>query len=73
MSRSPLDLDDLVEHWTLLPDELDLVVRRHEPTDSLPFVGSASSMKSAPNARKAISCVAWTGGTISTAAQRPSM
>ncbi|MEU4645577.1 DUF4158 domain-containing protein [Micromonospora sp. NPDC023814] len=32
MSRSPLDLDDLVEHWTLLPDELDLIVRRHEAT-----------------------------------------
>lgn len=32
MSRSPLDLDDLVEHWTLLPDELDLVVRRQEAT-----------------------------------------
>jgi hypothetical protein len=28
----PLDLDDLAEHWTLLPDELDLVVRRHEAT-----------------------------------------
>lgn len=32
MSRSPLDIDDLVEHWTLLPDELDLVVRLHEPS-----------------------------------------
>jgi Domain of unknown function (DUF4158) len=32
VSRSPLDIDDLVGHWTLLPDELDLVVRRHEPT-----------------------------------------
>jgi len=32
VSRSPLDIDDLVEHWTLLPDELDLVVRRHEAT-----------------------------------------
>ncbi|WP_018800935.1 DUF4158 domain-containing protein [Salinispora arenicola] len=32
MSRSPLDLDDLVEYWTLLPDEVDLVVRRHGAT-----------------------------------------
>jgi Domain of unknown function (DUF4158) len=32
VSRSPLDIDDLVEHWTLLPEELDLVVRLHEPT-----------------------------------------
>jgi hypothetical protein len=32
LSRSPLDIDDLIGHWTLLPDELDLVVRRHEPT-----------------------------------------
>lgn len=32
MSRASLDIDDLVEHWTLLLDELDLVVRRHETT-----------------------------------------
>ncbi|WP_207922501.1 DUF4158 domain-containing protein [Micromonospora sp. KC606] len=32
MSRAPLDIDALVEHWTLLPDEMDLVVRRHEAT-----------------------------------------
>jgi len=27
-----MDIDELVEHWTLLPDELDLALRRHDAT-----------------------------------------
>lgn len=39
MSRSPLDIEDLVEHWTLLPDELDLVEHLHEPSRLLFAMG----------------------------------
>ena len=37
MARLPEDFADLVEHWTLLPAELDLLAGKHDGASKLAF------------------------------------